>query len=79
MFYGTGGINTAGLLPTVGCLLALLGAIRSDARLMWIGTGVVLVSAVLFVFSVGLVVLPAGIALVAGSIVIGSRPTVASP
>jgi hypothetical protein len=78
MFYGTGGINAAGLLPTAGCLIAVWAAIRSDARLMWFGTGIVLVSAVLLVFSLGLVVLPAGILLVVGSIVLSSAPTAVS-
>jgi hypothetical protein len=70
MFYGSGDLNTAGLLPSAGCLIALWGAFRSDARLMWFGTGVVVVSAVVFVFSVGLVVAPAGIALVVGSLLL---------
>jgi len=70
VFYRSGGLNTAGLLPSAGCLIALWGALRSDARLMWFGTGVVLVSAVAFVFSVGLAVAPAGVALVLGSILL---------
>lgn len=70
MFYRSGDLNTAGLLPTAGCLVALWGAFRSDARLMWFGTGVVVVSAVAFVFSVGLVVAPAGIVLVLGSVLL---------
>jgi len=70
MFYRSGGLNAAGLLPSAGCLLALWGALRSDARLMWLATGVVLVLAVVFVFSVGLVVAPAGAALVLGSILL---------
>ncbi len=70
--YTSGGINTSGLLPTAGCLIALWGAIRSDARLMWLGTGVVLVSALALVFSVGLVVAPAAIALVVGSLLLRS-------
>jgi hypothetical protein len=78
MFFATGGINTSGLLPAAGCLLALWAAIRSDARLMWLGTGIVLLSAVLLVFSLGFVVLPAGIALVVGSIVLASAPSAAS-
>jgi hypothetical protein len=75
MFYETGGINTSGLLPTAGCLLALWAAIRSDARLMSFGTAIVLLSAVLLIFSVWLVVLPAAIALVVGSIVLASAPS----
>ena len=78
LFYGSGGINTSGLLPTVGSLLALWAATKSDIRLMWFGTGVVLLSALLLLFSVGLVVAPAGIALVLASIVLGgaTRSTV---
>jgi hypothetical protein len=78
MFYATGGINPSGLLPTAGCLVALWAAIRSDARLMWVGTGIVLVSAVLLVFSLGLVVLPATIALVVGSMILASAQTAVS-
>jgi len=70
MFFRSGGLNTAGLLPSAGCLIALWGALRSDPGLMWFGTGVVLVSAVAFVFSVGLAVAPAGVALVLGSILV---------
>ena len=78
LFYSSGGINTSGLLPTVGCLLAFWGAFNSEVRLMWLGTGVVLVSALVLLFSVGLVVAPAGIALVLGSIILAraSRSTV---
>ena len=72
MFYGSGGINGSGFLPTAGCLLALWGALRSDPGLMWFGTGVVLVSVVALVFSVGLVVIPAAIALVVGSLLLRS-------
>jgi hypothetical protein len=75
MFYETGGINAAGLLPTIGCSIALWAAFRSDIRLMWFGTGIVLLSAVLLVFSLWLVVLPAAIALVVGSIVLSSATT----
>jgi len=70
MFYMSGRLNTAGMLPSAGCLIALWGALRSDARLMWFGTGVVMVSAVALVFSVGLAVAPAGIALVLGSVLL---------
>jgi hypothetical protein len=70
-FYGSGGINTSGLLPTAGCLLALWGAMKADIRLMWFGTGVVTLSALVLLFSVGLVVAPAAIALVLGSVVLG--------
>lgn len=69
-FYRSGGLNTAGLLPSAGCLIALWGAFRSDPGPMWFGTGVVLVSAVAFVFSVGLAVAPAGVGLVLGSILL---------
>ena len=70
MFHKTGGINSAGLLPTVGCFVALWGAVRSDAKVMWFGTGVVLLSAVALVFSVGLAVAPAGVALVLASVLL---------
>jgi hypothetical protein len=70
MFYRSGGLNTAGLLPSVGCLIALWGALRSDVRLMWFGSGVVVVSAVALVFSVGLIVAPAGVALILGSLLL---------
>jgi hypothetical protein len=70
LFYRSGDLNTAGLLPSAGCLIALWGAFRSDAWLMWFGTGVVVVSAVAFVFSVGLVVAPAGMVLVLGSLLL---------
>ena len=70
MFYGSGGLNTAGLLPSFGCLIALWGALRSDAQLMWFGSGVVIVSALAFVFSIGLTVAPAGLALMAGSLLL---------
>jgi len=76
--YKSGGLNTSGLLPSAGCLTALWGALRSDARLMWFGTGIVLLSAVASVFSVGLAVAPAGIALVLGSIIL-ARTTRLSP
>jgi hypothetical protein len=78
MIYATGGINTSGLLPTIGCSIALWAAIKSDVRLMWWGTGIVLVSAVLLVFSLWLVVLPAAISLVVGSIVLASAATAVS-
>jgi hypothetical protein len=71
MVYDSGGINGSGLLPTLGSLIALWGALKSDIRLMWLGTGVVLTSAVLLVFSVGLGVVPAGLALTLGSVVLG--------
>jgi hypothetical protein len=77
MFYVSGGLNTAGLLPTAGCLIALWGAFRSDAGLMWFGTGVVMTSAVALLFSVGLVVAPAAIALILGSALL-TRTTRAS-
>lgn len=66
-FFSSGGLNSAGLIPSLGCLVALWGAIRSDSRLMWVGTAIVLVSAVALLFSVGLVVAPA-----AGLLLIGS-------
>jgi len=78
MFYRSGRLNTAGLLPSAGCLIALWGALGSDARLLWFGTGVVLVSAVAFVFSVGLTVAPAGVALVLGSILLARTTRVSA-
>jgi hypothetical protein len=78
MFYATGGSTQSGLLPTAGCLLALWAAIRSDTRLMWFGTAIVLLSAVLLIFSVWLVILPPAIALVVGSILLASAPTAVS-
>jgi hypothetical protein len=70
MFYASGGLNPAGLLPSSGCLIALRGALRSDVQLMWFGSGVVIVSAVALVFSIGLTVAPAGLALIAGSLLL---------
>ena len=77
MVYRSGGVNAAGLLPSAGCLIALWGAFRSDVRLMWFGSGVVMVAAAALVFSVGLVVAPAGFALVVGSLLLARahRPT----
>jgi len=70
LVYRSGGLNPAGLVPSLGCLVALWGAVRSDTSLMWLGTAVVIVSAVLFVFSIGLVVAPAALVLVVGSLVL---------
>ena len=70
MFHETGGVNSAGLVPAVGCLVALSGAVRSDAKVMWFGTGVVLVSAVALLFSVGLAVAPAGVVLALASVLL---------
>jgi hypothetical protein len=70
LFYSSGGLNPAGLVPTLGCLVALWGAIRSDTSLMWFGTVIVVVSSVAFVFSIGLMVAPAGLVLVLGSLVL---------
>jgi hypothetical protein len=67
VFYSSGGLNPAGLVPTIGCLIALWGVLKSDVGMTWFGTGVVTVSAVLFVFSLGLAVVPAAIALIVGS------------
>ncbi|HET7847143.1 MAG TPA: hypothetical protein VFL72_06580 [Acidimicrobiia bacterium] len=77
MFYTSGGLNPAGLVPSAGCLIALWGALRSDVQLMWFGTGVVIVSAIAFVFSLGLVVAPAALALIAGSLLLARAPTTA--
>jgi hypothetical protein len=73
--YRSGGLNGSGLLPIAGCSIALLGAFRSDPRLMWFGTAVVALSAVLLVFSVGLVVAPAAMALVVGAVLLGKSST----
>jgi len=70
MVYRSGSLNPAGLVPSLGCVVALWGAVRSDTRLMWFGTAVVAVSAVAFVFSIGLVVAPAVVVLVVGSLVL---------
>ncbi|HSJ83463.1 MAG TPA: hypothetical protein VLA91_06565 [Acidimicrobiia bacterium] len=70
LVYRSGGLNPAGLVPSLGCLVALWGAVRSDTRLMWFGTAVVAASAVTFVFSIGLVVAPAAVVLVVGSLVL---------
>jgi hypothetical protein len=71
LFYRSGGINGSGFLPTAGCSIALWAALRSDTGLLWFGTAIVALSAVVLVFSVGLVVVPAAIGLVLGSIVLG--------
>jgi hypothetical protein len=39
LFYRSGGINPAGVVPSLGCLTALWGSVRSDSSLMWFGTG----------------------------------------
>jgi len=51
--------------------------LRSDVQLMWFGSGVVIVSAIAFVFSIGLVVAPAALALIAGSLLLARTPTTA--
>ena len=70
VFFKSGGLNPAGLIPTVGCLIALWGAFRSEMTVMWFGTAIVVITAVLLLFSIGLAVVPAGIALVVGSFVL---------
>jgi hypothetical protein len=70
LFFKSGGFNPAGLIPTVGCLIALWGAYRSEVSVMWLGTAIVVITAILFLFSIGLAVVPAGIALVVGSFVL---------
>lgn len=74
LFYGSGGINPAGAMPSLGCLISVLGAIRGDSTVMWLGTVVVAASSVLFVFGLGLVVIPGAIALVLGSILLSRGP-----
>ena len=76
MFYRSGGVNGSGLMPTTGCSIALWGSFASDPRLMWFGTGIVTLSAALLVVSLGLVVVPAAVALALGSVVLKSGPTV---
>lgn len=71
LFFSSGGVNAAGLVPTLGCLLALWGALRADPQVMWLGTGVVLFSTVAFVFSIGYVLIPAACALIVGSLLLG--------
>ena len=70
LFYESGDINPAGVLPTVACLVALWGAIKSDIALMWVGTALAVIFSFAFVFSVGLFVAPAALALVIGSLVL---------
>jgi len=70
LVYRSGGLNPAGLVPSLGCVVALWGAVRSDTSLMWLGTAVVVVSAVAFVFSIGLLVAPAAVVLLIGSLVL---------
>ncbi|HEX6285923.1 MAG TPA: hypothetical protein VFZ80_00425, partial [Acidimicrobiia bacterium] len=59
LFYSSGDINPAGILPTVASLIALGAAIDSNKTWMWVGAALALVFSVAFVFSVGLVVAPA--------------------
>ena len=70
MFYRSGGINLAGLLPTVGCLISLRGAFKAERTVMWLGTAVVAASSVLFIFSLGFIVIPAALVLILGSILV---------
>jgi hypothetical protein len=70
LFYESGDLNPAGVIPGLGSLIALWGAVRSEAGVMWVGTGIVLFTAVAFLFSVGLIVAPAAVILVIGSIVL---------
>jgi hypothetical protein len=70
LFWRSGGFNSAGLAPTLGCVVALWGAIRVDAALMWLGTMVVTVSSALYIFSIGLAVAPAGVALIIASLLL---------
>ena len=70
MFYRSGEINVAGLLPTVGCLISLWGAFKAETTIMWLGTAVVAAASVLFIFSLGLIVIPATLVLILGSILV---------
>jgi len=74
LIYSSGDINPAGILPTVACLIALGAAIDTNKTWMWVGTALALFFSVAFVFSVGLIVAPAALALVVASIVL-SRGT----
>ncbi|MGA7096015.1 MAG: hypothetical protein WB245_00440 [Acidimicrobiia bacterium] len=73
LFYGSGGLDTAGVIPTIGCVIALWGAVRREPPIMWSGTTVVVISSLVFVFSVGPVVAPAAIALVIASVLLVRR------
>lgn len=75
LIYSSGDMNPAGLLPTVACLVALGAAIDANKTWMWVGTALVLLLSVAFVFSVGLIVAPAAPALVVGSVLL-SRASV---
>lgn len=74
LFYGSGGLNLAGLVPSLGCVVALWGTIKSDTSMMWFGTAIVAISSVAFSYSVGLLVAPAAVALMLGSLLL-SRHT----
>jgi hypothetical protein len=73
LFWRSGGLNSAGLVPSFGCLVALWGAVRGDTSLMWLGTTVVTVSAALFMFSIGPAVAPAGVALIIASLLLSGQ------
>jgi hypothetical protein len=70
LFYGSGGINPAGVVPSLGCLISVWGAIKGDSTVMWLGTFVVAAASVLFIFSLGLIVIPATLVLILGSILV---------
>ena len=70
LFFASGGMNPAGILPTLSCCLALGAAIDSNKTWMWVGTGLTFTFSVLLVFSIGLIVAPAGLVLVVGSILL---------
>ncbi|HXV71632.1 MAG TPA: hypothetical protein VEB69_09540 [Acidimicrobiia bacterium] len=70
LFFASGDINPAGILPTVASLLSLWAAIQRDKTWMWVGTVLALFFSVAFVFSVGLVVAPAALGLMTGSILL---------
>ena len=73
LFYGSGGINPAGVVPSLGCLISVWGAFKGDSTVMWLGTVVVAASSVLFMFSLGFIVIPAAIGLVIGSILVSRQ------
>ena len=68
LFYASGGLNPAGIVPTLGSALALWGAVQGDSGLIWAGTAMVGLASVLFVFSLGLVIVPAAFVLVVAAI-----------
>jgi hypothetical protein len=71
LFHGSGGLNPAGMVPTAGCALALWGALRGEKGLAWSGTAIVALSSVLYLFGLGLVLVPAALTLVVAAVMLG--------